>query len=153
MSGIYQWAPPTWIFFHYFANKINEKFFISNRKECLDIIKLICNNLPCTECTKHAKRFMLTVNETNIKTKQDLINMLFCFHNIVNKRLGKPLAKKLILNNYNNIPFYSIVNKFLLGYSKRYGSLMGGIISSLPARRRITQHIKKWLKQNWIQFQ
>ena len=88
MSGIYQWAPPTWIFFHYFANKINEKFFISNRKECLDIIKLICNNLPCTECTKHAKRFMLTVNETNIKTKQDLINMLFCFHNIVNKRLG-----------------------------------------------------------------
>ena len=33
MSGLYRkWAPPTWIFFHTFAAKINKQFFEANRE-------------------------------------------------------------------------------------------------------------------------
>ena len=37
----------------------------------------ICNNLPCPECAQHAKQFWSKVKTANIKTKDDLINLLF----------------------------------------------------------------------------
>ena len=102
MSGLYRWAPPTWIFFHTFAAKVNKQFFEANRGQCLSIIKMACSCLPCPECTGHATTFMKTVNGNNVKTKEDLINMLFTFHNTVNKRLGKSQFTKESLVMYNS---------------------------------------------------
>ena len=78
MSGIRRWAPPTWIFFHTFAAKINKTFFEQNRAQCLEIIKMICSCLPCPESTKHAIQFMKRVNMHTVRTKEELINMLTC---------------------------------------------------------------------------
>ena len=83
MSGLYRWAHPTWIFFHTFAAKVNKQFFEANRDQCLSIIKMTCGCLPCPECTGHATAFMKTVNGNNVKTKEDLINMLFTFHSYI----------------------------------------------------------------------
>ena len=76
MSGIRRWAPPTWIFFHTFAAKINKTFFEQNRSACLEIIKLICSCLPCPDCTKHAIHFMRRVNANTVRTKEELIDIL-----------------------------------------------------------------------------
>ena len=38
MSGITRWGPPTWIFFHTFAAKINKTFFPE------DLLKLMEQN-------------------------------------------------------------------------------------------------------------
>jgi hypothetical protein len=153
MSGLKMWAHPTWNFFHCFANKINEDFFISNRKECLDIIKLICKALPCPDCTVHATRFMLTVNEKNIKTKADLIKMLYTFHNIVNRRTGKSPQKENILNKYDNYSLGAALSTFIQGYGKSYGSLMGGVISTVLIRRKNAQFVVNWMRKHWKQFQ
>jgi hypothetical protein len=82
------WGPPTWIFIHTLAEKIKEESFpIIGQHVIASIIK-ICNNLPCPECAQHAKEFWSKVNISTIKTKMDLVKVLFVFHNIVNKRKG-----------------------------------------------------------------
>jgi len=153
MSGLYRWAPPTWIFFHTFAAKINKQFFEANRDQCLSIIKMACSCLPCPECTRHATHFLATVNGNTIKTKEDLIEMLFVFHNSVNRRLGKSQFTKESLVMYNNYRIdISLVN-FINGYSSKYGSIMSGIISTLGKRKSIAKAIQGWMQNNWNYFQ
>lgn len=153
MSGLYRWAPPTWIFFHTFAAKINKKFFEQNRAQCLAIIKMICSCLPCDECTGHAKQFMLHVNENTIKTKEELIQMLFVFHNSVNIRTGKKKMEKSILTIYNNYRIDIAYINFLNGYSAKYGALMAGMISTLGKRRATAKTVASWMQKHWTFFQ
>ena len=153
MSGLYRWAPPTWIFFHTFAAKVNKQFFEANRDQCLSIIKMACSCLPCPECTRHATHFLATVNGNTIKTKEDLIEMLFVFHNSVNRRLGKSQFTKASLIMYNNYRIDVALVNFINGYSSKYGSIMSGIISTLGKRQSIAKAIQGWMQNNWRYFQ
>ena len=90
------WAIPTWLFFHALAEKININSYNSKRHELLNIIKHICNNLPCPTCTDHARRYMNSITLDKIKTKEDFKNILFEFHNKVNHRLNKIQFEKKI---------------------------------------------------------
>lgn len=153
MSGLYRWAPPTWIFFHTFAAKINKQFFEANRDQCLSIIKMACSCLPCPECTRHATYFFTTVNGNTIKTKEDLIEMLFVFHNSVNRRLGKSQFPKESLVMYNNKRIDIALVNFMTGYSSKYGSIMSGMISTLGKRKSIAKAIQGWMQNNWNYFQ
>ena len=153
MSGLYRWAPPTWIFFHTFAAKINKQFFEANINQCLSIIKMACSCLPCPECTRHATPFLVSVNENTIKTKEDLIEMLFVFHNSVNRRLGKSQFPKESLVMYNNKRIDIALVNFMTGYSSKYGSIMSGMISTLGKRKSITKAIRDWMQNNWTHFQ
>ena len=153
MSGLKRWSIPTWIFFHTFAAKINEKFYIKNRKMVLFIIKIICRNLPCSECSKHASIFMENVNIHNVKTKQDFIKMLWTFHNSVNKRTGKKTFKEENLGKYNNFRMdYAFIN-FINNYSTRFGFLTGGVMTNLFTRRNISKNLTNWMRTNWKYFQ
>ena len=127
MSGITRWAPPTWIFFHTFAAKINKTFFEQNRAQCLEIIKMICSCLPCPECTKHAIQFMKRVNMHTVRTKEELINMLYIFHNQVNIRTYKKPAPREILKTYNSYRIDVAYINFINGYPAKYGSIMSGL--------------------------
>ncbi len=152
MSSIKKWATPTWIFFHTFAYKINEKFYFENKKGCLDIIKNICAALPCPHCRNHAIIFMKTVNIDNVPNKTKLIEMLFAFHNQVNKRIGKAIFKKESLEIYKNYYLSSAIVNFRNGFAKRYGYLLNGYISNEMSRKRIVNDTDKWLKSNWKYF-
>jgi len=153
MSGLYRWAPPTWAFFHTFAAKVNKQFFEANRDQCLSIIKMACNCLPCPECTRHAIHFFTRVNRNTVKTKEDLILMLFDFHNSVNRRLGKAQFTKESLVMYNNYRIDIALVNFINGYSSKYGSIMSGIISTLGKRQSTARAIRSWMKNNWNNFQ
>ena len=153
MSGIYKWGPQTWIFFHTFANRINKDFFERNRAQCLEIIKMIAECLPCPECTKHATYFMKTVNEHTVRTKEKLIEMLFIFHNSVNKRVGKKSADQSVLERYNNERIDIAYINFINGYAARYGNIMSGAISTLGKRKKITRNVQKWMEKYWRYFQ
>jgi hypothetical protein len=153
MSGLYRWAPPTWIFFHTFAAKVNKQFFEANRNQCLSIIKMACSCLPCPECTRHASHFLATANETTIKTKEELIEMLFVFHNTVNRRLGKSQFTKSSLVMYDSYRIDIAFINFINGYSSKYGSIMSGMISTLGKRKSIAKGIQRWMQSNWDYFQ
>ena len=153
MSGIKKWANPTWVFFHTYAAKINKPFFEQNRSQCLRIIQMICECLPCPECTKHAIHFMKRVNVNTVKTKEDLINMLFVFHNEVNIRTRKSPAGREILSTYDNYRMDIAYINFMNGYPVKYGGIMSGKISTLGKRKSTAKAVQNWMKQHWRYFQ
>ena len=115
-AGKIKWGAPTWYLFHTLAEKVKENSFPLIRKELLDIIFVICTNLPCPDCANHATRFMQGVNYNTIVTKLDFKELLFRFHNSVNARKEFPIFSRselddmysrantsnIIINFYNN---------------------------------------------------
>ena len=114
---------------------------------------MTCGCLPCPECTGHATAFMKTVNGNNVKTKEDLINMLFTFHNTVNRRLGKSQFTKESLVIYNSYRIDIALINFIRGYSSKYGTIMSGMISTLGKRKSNAKAIMGWMRANWNYFQ
>ena len=79
--------------------------------------------------------------------------MLYTFHNIVNRRTGKSPQKENILNKYDNYSLGAALSTFIQGYGKSYGSLMGGVISTVLIRRKNAQFVVNWMRKHWKQFQ
>ena len=96
------WSIPTWFFFHGFAEKVDETYYNNNYNRCFDIIRKICNNLPCETCRLHAVEKMNQTHDHMINTKEKLKMYLFNFHNDVSKRVGKPTYDKTILHKYKS---------------------------------------------------
>ena len=61
MSPSY-WGPSTWIFMHTLAANVKETSFPIIGPSLILILIQICNNLPCPECSQHAKQFWSKVN-------------------------------------------------------------------------------------------
>jgi len=118
------WGTPTWIFFHTFAEKIDENFYLKHRKDIINIIYKICNGLPCPICQSHALEYLKKVNERSVNNKSSLIAMFIHFHNTVNLRLGK---KKFDIKNYEiykNKNIKKVFNNFKRTYGKQYISIL-----------------------------
>jgi hypothetical protein len=109
------------------------------------ILIQICNHLPCPECTTHAKEFWYKVKTANIKTKMDLINLLFVFHNMVNKRKGRMPFK------YENLQFYetkNLINTY--NYFSRNFNTKGNmnLINESFHRSRMLSSLRTWMMTN-----
>lgn len=86
------WATPTWYFFHTFAEHIDPIFYKKNANIICDLLKGICINLPCEECTKHATQYTRnSLQGKFIPNKELLKEYFFRFHNSVNVRLRKEI--------------------------------------------------------------
>ena len=147
------WALPTWAFFHTLAEKISKKFLEDKTSEILQMIKLICANLPCPVCREHAITFMNTVSPNSIKTKKNLRNMFFYFHNNVNARLGKRLYKGEKMKKYKYGRFDIIYSNFVSNYTRNYNTrLLAGKFSTNYKRKQIGKQLNVWFKKNWNNF-
>ena len=118
---IKEWGNNTWIFFHVLVSKLKEEN--SNNLEILNQIlsniTIICSNLPCPNCTQHAKAFLSKIQPNEITSKEKLINLLFCFHNTVNTRKKKPIFKYEDLKTYENYNLAVAYNNFAKVYNLR----------------------------------
>jgi hypothetical protein len=84
------WGNAVWILFHTLAYKLKPEY--SNETAILftHIIN-ICSNLPCPDCQEHATTILSRSNKGKItSTRETLIQFLFAFHNIVNKKISTP---------------------------------------------------------------
>jgi hypothetical protein len=143
------WGPPTWIFLHTLAEKVNENSFLMIGPKLIDMMRQICYNLPCPECTTHATRFWANVNVASIKTKQDLINLLFMFHNIVNKRKKMPEFKYSNLNQYSQLKLIQTYNLFSRNFNTN-GNM--NLINESFRRNLMLISLKRWLMINIMHF-
>jgi len=143
-----RWGPPTWNFFHTLAEKINEDKFSTVFPQVVSILKQICRNLPCPDCANHATQFLEKVNFANIKTKSDFKNIMYFFHNTVNRRKQKtPFdMKNLELYSKNNI--ITAYNNFIAVYHTS-GNMK--LLADSFQRKIIVNQLKKWMVAN-IQF-
>ena len=139
------WGPPTWIFMHSLAANLKEDSFSVIGPSLILLIIQISNNLPCPECAQHAKEFWSKVKTANIKNKTDLINLLFVFHNIVNKRKGYPPFKYDHLGYYNNKNIIDTYNIFAKNFNTK-GNM--SLINESFHRNRMLSSLRTWLMAN-----
>jgi hypothetical protein len=140
-----QWGPPTWVFIHTLAEKIKEDHFNAIGKPVIYNILQICNNLPCPECSDHAKQFWSKVNINNVNTKQDLINLLFVFHNGVNKRKRSGPFRYVDLQYYKTLNLIDTFNNFTKNFHTKGNMKM---LTESFHRARLLSSLKIWLMSN-----
>jgi hypothetical protein len=142
------WGEPTWLFFHTLAEKVNDERFPEIRSGLLNIIQLICYNLPCPDCAIHAKKFLENIRFTStITSKEELKTLLFDFHNSVNIRKNLPIFTREELDiKYKTAITRNIIYNFIKIFDKK-NKIMKLIADDLQ-RQYITTKIKTWLNEN-----
>lgn len=117
MASREQWGNVTWYLFHGLAEKIQEDKFMENKNLLIKILKSVCQNLPCPDCSQHATKLLNDVNFTGIQTKEDFKKFVFKFHNIINMKLNKKLFTEEELVKYKTIIIPIISQHFFKVYS------------------------------------
>jgi hypothetical protein len=148
MSPSY-WGPSTWVFIHTLAAKIKEDSFPLIGPNLIMVIIQICDNLPCPECSQHAKHFWSKVRTANIKNKNDLINLLFVFHNVVNKRREAKLFKYENIKHYETKHVIETYNAFSKNFNTR-GNM--NLINESFRRNMMLASLRTWLMSNIKHF-
>jgi hypothetical protein len=146
-----KWGPPTWYLFHTLAHKVKDEHFLTLRADLINNIMSICRNLPCPKCAAHASDYVSKININAIRTKEDLKNMLFKFHNDVNGRVGNSQFSYEELNGKyaTSITLNIIQNFFIMFQDKSFN--VSAIANSMH-RTRVIATIKTWIKDNIQHF-
>ena len=139
------WGPPTWILFHTLIAKLTDDGFNTIGLQLFNYIKRICNNLPCPDCAQHATQFLSRVNMATIKTKDDLRNTMYIFHNMVNKRKKKPMYHVNDLEKYKSNNSVEKYNNFIMHF-KTKGNMK--LLADSFQRKLLVNDFKKWLMTN-----
>ena len=114
------WGTPTWFLFHSIAARVSNLYYEKNFVKVWDFIKLTCSNIPCPYCRSHALNYVNNVQISKVNTKEKLIDLLYEFHNSVNKKNGKSLYKKEELETYKKANMQKIFNLFNQRFFKSY---------------------------------
>jgi hypothetical protein len=134
---------------HTLAAKIKETSFPVIGPNLILILIQICNNLPCPECSQHARQFWNKVKTANIKNKTDLINLLFVFHNMVNKRKEYPPYKYENLKYYETRNVIETYNIFSRNFNTK-GNM--NLINESFHRNRMLASLRTWMMGNISHF-
>ena len=138
------WGPHIWNFLHCFCEKINEAFFINNKNMIFVFLNNILFNLPCPICSNDSRIQFGKVNINIIKTKEDLKNLIFYYHNYVNKKLKKNVKGINILNVYKNYNIHKCYNNFRLVYFKKYNFKLNIYSRMLINKDKEQNYVKNW---------
>ena len=141
-----KWGAPTWTFLHTLVEQFKDASFRAMRQDLFRIIFTICTNLPCPICSKHALEYFGNINANSIQTKQDMIHMLFVFHNEVNKR--KSVAQFPIdgLDKYKSGNYKAITNNFIIFFQEKTRNIH--LIADEMYRQRNIALVKRWIVDN-----
>ena len=142
-----KWGEPTWFLFHTLAEKIKPETFSDIRLELINVISLICANLPCPDCAKHAAKYMSTINVQAIQTKDHLRIMLHRFHNEVNAKKGfDQFPYENLTPKYSVANTINIIHYFMVHYEDKGRSVR--LIADDLLRARICSQLRAWFSKN-----
>ena len=111
--------------------------------------KTICFNLPCPICKEHAMRFLGKVNYNNIRTKDNLITIMFTFHNEVNKLTNSNIFTMQQHNKlYDNANTDNMVKYFIKVWSYKNGSGYQGIKENSFSKQQCINTFKSYISKN-----
>jgi Erv1 / Alr family len=137
------WGAPTWRFLHCLCQKITEYGFSQNRVTILGLISAICTNLPCPICAEHAKAYLMKCNFHNIRSKGDLKEVLFTFHNHVNKHKGyAEFTRDQLETMYTSMNFVGALSQFVSMFKQINQG--GKFLAVEMFRTRLTVRIQNW---------
>ena len=143
MSPPSVWGPPIWRFFHILAENIHEEDYNKLIPQLFTLIRRTCVYLPCPECSEHATKFLAKIGPSDISNKTEFKNMLYLFHNMVNKKKGKQLYDHSNLNIYKNINIFFAFNQFSVVYNTK-GNMK--TLTESFQRQFVIRDFKHWVK-------
>jgi hypothetical protein len=149
MSPPEVWGPPIWNLFHTLIEKVNENAYPYISRQLFNIIVRICKFLPCPECSNDATLFLAKLKIENLKTKHDLKNTFYIFHNYVNAKKRKPLFNYANINIYKRYKLIQIINNFILAYNTK-GNMK--LLAESFQRQFIVKDFKAWFSANIMAF-
>jgi len=115
------WGNATWFLMHTLSIKLKPEHE-SKVPVLFNIFSLICSSLPCPVCQEHAMQVLRTVDKRRLATKDSLIGIIHQFHNMVNKRLGKPeFSKEEHDALYVRAKTGPVINNFINVYNQKHG--------------------------------
>ncbi len=141
-----KWGAPTWTFLHTLVEQFKDSSFRAMRQELFRIIFTICTNLPCPICSKHAHEYLSKININSIQTKQDMIHMMFAFHNEVNVRKNVAPFPIAGLDKYKSGNYKAITNNFILFFQEKTKNIH--LIADEMYRQRNIAIVKRWIVDN-----
>jgi len=145
MSPPEVWGPPIWTLFHTLVEKINEKYYHLVYPQLFNVIKQICGFLPCPECSTHATIFLSKIKIQNLNTKTNFKNIMYLFHNYVNKNKNKNLFNVLNMNIYKNKNLLLVIKNFISVYNTK-GNMK--LLTDSFQRQRVINDFRKWITNN-----
>lgn len=149
MSPPEVWGPHVWRLLHTLVERINEDAYANIYPQLVFHIQQICKNLPCPDCANHATKYLTKVNLKNNKTKLELKNAIYLFHNYVNAKKRKPLYNYANIDAYKNYKLIPIINNFLIHYNTK-GNMK--LLTESFQRQFVVKEFKKWMHVNIAAF-
>jgi hypothetical protein len=146
------WGEPIWFLFHTLAQKVKPESFPIVRVDLLNNIFAICANLPCPICTNHAVEYMNKINFNTIQSKEDLIKILFIFHNEVNKRKNQPIfSYDEVEKKYSLAVTIKIIHNFFYNYDVKSKNVR--MLANDFQKKKLIMNLKVWLSANIQHFE
>ncbi len=145
-----KWGRHIWTFFHTMSQKVKPEYFDIVKKDFIDFIIKICNTLPCPICSQHASEYMRSINFNNIRTKEDLIQLFYVFHNTVNARKNYEFFKSDQLSMYQTANTIAVINNFMVAFEDKTRAFK--LMADDMSRAQIAGQIKFWLSTNLRYF-
>lgn len=139
------WGPAVWTLFHTLIAKINEDAYPHISAQMFNMIVYICKFLPCPDCSSDAITFLAKVNPRELKTKTDLKNTFFLFHNSVNYKKRKLPFNYYHLDIYDKYNLLNVVNNFIGKYNTK-GNMK--LIAESFQRQMVIKQFKSWFTGN-----
>jgi len=138
------WGNAVWLLFHTLAIKLKPEFN-SETPILFSHIVTICNNLPCPDCQEHASNLLMRANHKVVTaSRENLIQFLHDFHNVVNKRISKPVFSKEGLQKYANANTKNVIAHFMniMGANMHNDKLMMQTFRRQNYMNKFTNYIK-----------
>ena len=146
------WASPTWMLFHTLAEKIKYEYYNETKEELIELIISISCNLPCPQCSSHSKEYFKKIkkNKNIADKKEDLIKLLYDFHNNVNIRLNKPVFNFENIHTYKNSNTIQVVNTFINRYT--ISNNRSHLFHRALTAKHIIMNMINWFNKNIYKF-
>lgn len=142
------WGPSTWIFLHGLVENIDENKFNTSKFIIWNELLYICSNLPCLHCSDHAKKLLRVIDPKTIKSKQILTELLYRFHNVVNKKLEKEKEEMIILDKYKNIKLSVILTLMINNWARVANKMTIYELANKSNIFNTIEQLKKWIIKN-----
>jgi hypothetical protein len=140
-----KWGNSTWKFFHTLAERLDTEAPREVVTSLFTLFVQICKFLPCPSCAEHAYRTLSRVSPRECSTKQELVNIMYLFHNQVNARRKVPLFNYADMSHYKTLNISLVVNEFIQRYQTR-GNMQ--FIAESFQRELIVQSVIHWIRSN-----
>lgn len=143
-----KWGPPTWYFIHSFLALMTNDCYQKNIQLIINLLTAILTNLPCQDCTNHAKAY-IKVNPLHKNLQPTIRHMqyyFYNFHNNVNKRLRKPV--------FENVELYQTAKLSLMfrNFQNVFKTSHGMDFSNGLSRQNIIHELRNFINMNNMCF-